>query len=90
MKNLDSYVKIFMEFKNPTQVQMVYVTNALFVGRPNIIDHALYMSTKVDGMCNNRNDFKSKDWLKSVQTAHRLSREPFQDVYFDVVTSPRE
>ena len=69
---------------------MVYVTNALFVGRPNIIDHALYMSTKADGTCNNRNDFKSKDWLKSVQTAHRLSRESFQDVYFDVVTSPRE
>jgi hypothetical protein len=90
MKNLDSYVKIFMEFKNPTQVQMVYVTNALFVGRANIIDHALYMSTKVDRLYNNRDEFKSKDWLKSVQTTHRLSREPFQDVYFDVVRSPKD
>ena len=69
---------------------MVYVTNALFVGRSNIIDHAFYMSTKADRLNNNRDEFKSKDWLKSVQTAHRLSREPFQDVYFDVVTSPRE
>lgn len=80
MKKTDFIVKIAMEFKNPTQVQMIHVSNAIFVGRPNIISHSFCVYP-----VNSTESYRSTDWLKSVQTVGKLSKEELSNVYFDII-----
>ena len=88
MKKTDFIVKIAMEFKNPTQVQMIHLSNTIFVGRPNLNSHSFCMyhvpvTDKITEF------YKSTDRLKSVQTVGKLSKEDLSNVYFDIIKQPK-
>jgi hypothetical protein len=61
-------LRIGLVWRNPTKIQMLHLSNALYVGKENLIEHRLYVGNEGEAP-----DYVSDDWLKNMKTSYDLS-----------------
>ena len=61
-------LRIGLVWRNPTKIQMLHLSNALYVGKDNLIEHRLYIGNEGEAP-----DYVSDDWLKYMKTSYDLS-----------------
>jgi hypothetical protein len=65
-KNL--LLRIGLVWRNPTKIQMLKLTNTLFVGRENIAENVLYIGNEGETPV-----YRSDDWQKNMNVIYDLS-----------------
>lgn len=86
MKNPSTYIlRVAIEIKNPTKIDIIQLSNTLYVAKPRIIDHRLFLR-EIIAKSAYREAYMSNDWLKNMNTLRKLGDTPLnQDVYLDLL-----
>jgi len=83
-------VRVAIEIKNPTKIDMIHLSNTLFVAKPRIIDQTLSLR-EIVAKSAYREIYMSNDWLKNMNTLRKLemSRNINNDLYLDLLEPRR-
>ena len=91
MKTPSTYIlRVAIEIKNPTKIDMIHVSNTLFVAKPRIVDQTLSFREIVAKSAYHE-IYMSNDWLKNMNTLRKLetSRNINNDLYLDLLEPRR-
>jgi len=64
----NTILRIGLVWRNPTKIQMLHLSNALYVGKENLIEHRMYIGNEGEAP-----EYVSDDWLKNMKTVYDLS-----------------
>jgi hypothetical protein len=65
-KNL--LLRIGLVWRNPTKIQMLKLSNTVFVGRENLAENVVYIGNECEAPI-----YRSDDWQKNMQVIYDLS-----------------
>jgi len=89
MKTPSTYIlRVAIEIKNPTKIDLIHVSNTLFVAKPRIVDQRLSLRELVAKSAY-REIYISNDWLKNMNTLRKLEDNVNNDRYFDLLEPRR-
>lgn len=72
MSKKDVLMRVALHYTNPSKLQMLYLSNALFTGKDTITYNRIDIS-------NTETIYKSEEWLHNARAIYRLSVDEWSD-----------
>jgi hypothetical protein len=80
MNKKDVVIRVALHYTNPSKLQMLHLSNALFTGKETITYNRIDIS-------NSDTIYKSEEWLHNARAIYRLSIDEWSDkTYRQILT----